>query len=151
MTPITTRLIVGLEIHVQLATRTKMFCACPVETGAPPNTCVCPVCLGHPGALPVINRRAVAFAIRVGLALGCKITPSTKWDRKGYFYPDVPKNYQISQYDLPIAEGGRFEIPVSGGMKAIRIRRAHRPDEMQFPGRRRNRRHAIRRAELPSG
>jgi aspartyl-tRNA(Asn)/glutamyl-tRNA(Gln) amidotransferase subunit B len=120
-----TRTIVGLEIHVQLATRTKMFCGCAVRTDAPPNSCVCPVCLGHPGSLPVINRRAVEFAVRAGLALHCDIATFTKWDRKSYYYPDMPKNYQISQYDLPICANGHFDIPAEGGLKRIRIRRAH--------------------------
>ncbi len=119
------RTIVGLEIHVQLATRTKMFCGCAVRTDAPPNSCVCPVCLGHPGSLPVINRRAVEFAVRAGLALNCTIATFTKWDRKSYYYPDMPKNYQISQYDLPICAKGHFDIPTSDGPKRVRIRRAH--------------------------
>jgi aspartyl-tRNA(Asn)/glutamyl-tRNA(Gln) amidotransferase subunit B len=117
--------IVGLEVHVQLATRTKMFCGCAIEASAPPNSCVCPVCLGHPGTLPVINRTALDYAIRAGLALGCSISRLTKWDRKAYFYPDLPKNYQISQYDLPLATNGSFEIPVGSKRKRIRIRRAH--------------------------
>jgi aspartyl-tRNA(Asn)/glutamyl-tRNA(Gln) amidotransferase subunit B len=117
--------IVGLEIHVQLATRTKLFCGCPVEFGAPPNTHVCPVCLGHPGVLPVLNRRALEYALRAGLALGCSIAEFTKWDRKGYYYPDLPKNYQISQYDLPLAREGMFEFPVGPESKKVRIRRAH--------------------------
>jgi len=119
------RLIVGLEIHVQLLTRSKMFCACPVRFDAPPNSCVCPVCLGLPGALPVINRHAVDHALLTGLALGCRITPTTRWDRKSYYYPDLPKNYQISQYDLPIATEGRFEFDVDGRPRSVRIRRAH--------------------------
>jgi len=124
-TEIQVRPIIGLEIHVQLATRTKMFCSCPVEFGAEPNSLVCPVCMGMPGVLPVINRRAVEFAIRMGLALNCEISNFTKWDRKSYYYPDLPKNYQISQYDLPLCKNGYFEIPVDGGLKKIRIRRAH--------------------------
>ncbi|MCO6439087.1 MAG: Asp-tRNA(Asn)/Glu-tRNA(Gln) amidotransferase subunit GatB [Phycisphaerae bacterium] len=119
------RLIVGLEIHVQLQTATKMFCACPVRYEAPPNSCVCPVCLGHPGTLPVINRQAVEFSVRTGLALGCRIARRSKWDRKSYYYPDMPKNYQISQYDLPLAEHGRMEIDVDGGSRTVRIKRAH--------------------------
>lgn len=119
------RLIVGLEIHVQLQTATKMFCACPVRYEAPPNSCVCPVCLGHPGTLPVINRRAVEFAVRTGLALGCRIARRSKWDRKSYYYPDMPKNYQISQYDLPLAEHGSLEIDTADGPRAVRIKRAH--------------------------
>jgi aspartyl-tRNA(Asn)/glutamyl-tRNA(Gln) amidotransferase subunit B len=120
--------IVGLEIHVQLTTRTKLFCGCPVEFGAPPNTHVCPVCLGHPGVLPVLNRRALEYAIRAGLALSCSIADFTKWDRKGYYYPDLPKNYQISQYDLPLATEGTFEFPMGPELpelNRVRIRRAH--------------------------
>lgn len=119
------RAIVGLEIHVQLHTHTKMFCPCPLRYDAPPNSCVCPVCLGLPGALPVINRRAVEHAVLTGLALCCEMATVTKWDRKSYFYPDLPKNYQISQYDLPLAGRGSFEFPVEGFVKSVRIRRAH--------------------------
>ena len=119
------RLIVGLEIHCQLATRTKLFCGCPVEFAAPPNSRTCPVCLGMPGVLPVMNKRAVEFAVRVGTALGCKIAPFSKWDRKNYYYPDLPKNYQISQYDLPLCADGVLEFPFQGGTKRVRIRRAH--------------------------
>ncbi len=123
---ISIRPIIGMEIHVQLATRSKMFCACLVEPGAPPNERVCPVCLGMPGSLPVINRRAVEFAVRMALALNCTVARFTKWDRKSYFYPDLPKNYQISQYDLPIGAGGHFRISTKeGGDRTIRIRRAH--------------------------
>lgn len=125
-----TRTIVGLEIHVQLATRTKLFCGCALEFGVQPNSRTCPVCLGLPGSLPVLNRRAVEFAVSVGLSLGCKISPLTKWDRKSYYYPDLPKNYQISQYDLPVAYDGKFAVPTGangagGGTHEIRIRRAH--------------------------
>lgn len=119
------RTIIGLEIHVQLATRTKLFCGCPVRTDAPPNSCVCPVCLGHPGSLPVMNRAAFDAAILAGLALQCRIAPHTKWDRKSYYYPDLPKNYQISQYDLPIASDGYFELDGDVGPRRVRIRRAH--------------------------
>ncbi len=120
-----TRTIIGLEIHVQLRTQTKMFCACPVRFEAPPNSCTCPVCLGHPGTLPVINRHAFELAVLTGLALDCKIAPFTKWDRKSYYYPDMPKNYQISQYDLPLACDGRFDVPAQGPTRRVRIRRAH--------------------------
>ncbi len=119
------RTIVGFEVHVHLATATKMFCACPVRYDAPPNSCVCEVCLGHPGSLPVINRRAFDLALLTGLALNCEIASHTKWDRKSYYYPDMPKNYQISQYDLPIASNGWFEFDVDGDAKRVRIRRAH--------------------------
>ena len=120
-----TRTIIGLEIHVQLRTQTKMFCACPVRFDAPPNSCTCPVCLGHPGTLPVINRHAFELAVLAGLALDCKIAPFTKWDRKSYYYPDMPKNYQISQYDLPLASDGHFDLPGDGAPRRVRIRRAH--------------------------
>jgi len=115
-----------LEIHVQLCTKSKMFCGCAVEFGAPPNSRVCPVCLGMPGVLPVMNKQAVEYAVLVGMALNCKVATFTKWDRKSYYYPDLPKNYQISQYDLPLSTGGFIEIPLeSGKTKTIRIIRAH--------------------------
>lgn len=125
------KVIVGLEIHVQLCTRSKMFCGCAVEFGAQANSRVCPVCLGMPGVLPVMNRQAFEYAVLVGLALNCEIPSFTKWDRKSYYYPDLPKNYQISQYDLPLAKNGFVEIPLPGGKsdsvqtKRIGIIRAH--------------------------
>jgi len=120
------KVIVGLEIHVQLCTRTKMFCGCAVEFGREPNSRVCPVCLGMPGVLPVMNKKAFEYAVLVGLALNCEIPGFTKWDRKSYYYPDLPKNYQISQYDLPLSRNGFIEIPLkSGRSKKIRIIRAH--------------------------
>ena len=122
---LTIRVIIGLEVHVQLATRTKLFCGCPVEFGAQPNSRVCPVCLGLPGVLPVMNRRALELAVRTGLALNCKIAPVTKLERKGYYYPDLPKNYQISQYDLPLCYDGHFDVPVGGQTTRVRIIRAH--------------------------
>jgi aspartyl-tRNA(Asn)/glutamyl-tRNA(Gln) amidotransferase subunit B len=101
---------IGLEVHVQLKTRSKMFCACPVEFGAEPNTHTCPICLGLPGALPVMNREALRMTVLTGLMLGCDIAPICKFDRKNYFYPDMPKNYQISQYDMPLCSGGRVPL-----------------------------------------
>jgi aspartyl-tRNA(Asn)/glutamyl-tRNA(Gln) amidotransferase subunit B len=120
------KVIVGLEIHVQLCTKSKMFCGCAVEFGQAPNSRVCPVCLGMPGVLPVMNKQAVEYAILVGLALNCQVAAFTKWDRKSYYYPDLPKNYQISQYDLPLSSNGHIEILLdSGQSKKIRITRAH--------------------------
>jgi aspartyl-tRNA(Asn)/glutamyl-tRNA(Gln) amidotransferase subunit B len=120
------KIIVGLEIHVQLCTKSKMFCGCAVEFGAEPNSRVCPVCLGMPGVLPVMNKQAFEYAVLVALALNCEIPAFTKWDRKGYYYPDLPKNYQISQYDLPLSTNGYIEIPLeSGRTKKVRITRAH--------------------------
>ena len=119
--------VIGLEVHAELATNSKMFCACPVvdSTRSAPNIAVCPVCCGMPGVLPVVNRQAVAYAVRVGLALECKINLSSLFARKNYFYPDLPKGYQISQYEYPLAENGRLIIPTPNGEKTIRIRRAH--------------------------
>ncbi len=120
------KVIVGLEIHVQLCTKSKMFCGCAAEFGAEPNSRVCPVCLGMPGVLPVMNKQAFEYAVLVGLALNCRIAAFTKWDRKSYYYPDLPKNYQISQYDLPLSTNGYIEIPLeSGRTKKVRITRAH--------------------------
>ena len=118
--------VIGLEVHVQLATRSKMFCGCEAAVfGAEPNTRTCPVCSAQPGTLPVINRRAVEYAILAGLALNCQIAEFTKWDRKNYHYPDLPKGYQISQYDLPLSHDGWLAIEVDGDEKRIGIRRAH--------------------------
>lgn len=123
---IQTRPIIGLEIHVQLATRTKLFCGCPVAFGADPNSRVCPVCMGLPGTLPVMNRAAFERAVKAAVALDCEIARFTKWDRKSYYYPDMPKNYQISQYDLPFSHDGHFEIPMAdGSLRAVGIIRAH--------------------------
>lgn len=120
------KVLVGLEIHVQLCTQSKMFCSCAVEFGAEPNSRVCPVCLGMPGVLPVMNKQAFEYAVMAGLALNCEIPMFTKWDRKSYYYPDLPKNYQISQYDLPLSKDGYIEIPLeSGRTKRIGIIRAH--------------------------
>src|SRR5512143_60032 len=118
--------VIGLEVHVQLATRTKIFCGCPTSFGAPPNTNVCPVCLALPGALPVLSRQAVELAIEAALALNCRVNPRSIFARKNYFYPDLPKGYQISQYDQPLAEHGHVEIWLEGGARrTIRITRIH--------------------------
>jgi len=117
--------VIGLEIHVQLKTRTKMFCRCPAGFGARENTQTCPVCLGLPGALPVANATAVEWTIRLGLALGCQIADRAVFSRKNYFYPDLPKGYQISQYDLPSCINGKMILPTSEGDRVIRIVRAH--------------------------
>jgi aspartyl-tRNA(Asn)/glutamyl-tRNA(Gln) amidotransferase subunit B len=116
---------IGLEIHVELKTRTKMFCPCEVAFGGEPNTRVCPVCLGHPGTLPVPNERAVEYGAMIALALGCSIAPRSIFHRKNYFYPDMPKNYQISQYDVPIGSGGALAIEVDGVAAVVGITRAH--------------------------
>ena len=114
--------VIGMEVHVQLATASKMFCGCPTDyIGKPPNTNVCPVCLGLPGVLPVPNRTAVEHVLRTAIALECEIPAQTKFDRKNYFYPDLPKGYQISQYDLPLSRNGRLQV----GERMVRIRRAH--------------------------
>jgi len=119
--------VIGLEVHAELATRSKMFCACPVVdlTQAAPNSAVCPVCAGMPGTLPVVNRRAVELGLRVALALECTPAHTSLFARKNYFYPDLPKGYQISQYEYPLAESGRLAIETSDGEKTIRIRRVH--------------------------
>jgi aspartyl-tRNA(Asn)/glutamyl-tRNA(Gln) amidotransferase subunit B len=119
-------LVVGFEIHTELKTATKVFCGCPVEFGAPPNTHVCPVCLGLPGALPVLNRRAVEFTVRTALALSCEVAERTTFDRKNYYYPDLPKNYQISQQHAALGRNGHVEIPLKGGgTRHVRINNIH--------------------------
>jgi aspartyl-tRNA(Asn)/glutamyl-tRNA(Gln) amidotransferase subunit B len=118
--------VIGLEVHVQLKTESKIFCGCPNAYGAPPNTQVCPICLGFPGVLPVLNQRAVDLAVRAALALGCKVHERSIFARKHYFYPDLPKGYQISQFDRPLATSGSLEIPLDdGSTKAIGITRVH--------------------------
>jgi aspartyl-tRNA(Asn)/glutamyl-tRNA(Gln) amidotransferase subunit B len=119
------RIVIGLEVHVQLLTRTKLFCGCSTAFGLPPNSATCPVCTGLPGVLPVLNRHAFDLALRAALALNCPIAPFTKWDRKNYYYPDLPKNYQISQYDLPFSRDGWLEVETAAGRKRVGIIRAH--------------------------
>jgi aspartyl-tRNA(Asn)/glutamyl-tRNA(Gln) amidotransferase subunit B len=121
--------VIGLEVHVELATRTKMFCGCPTDFGGDPNVRTCPVCLGQPGSLPVVNRGAVESAIRLGLALGGEVAPSSQFHRKNYFYPDMPKNYQISQYDVPICSGGVLEVTTSHGTTLVGITRVHMEED----------------------
>lgn len=123
--------VIGLEVHVQLKTKSKMFCGCPTEFGAEPNTHVCPVCLGYPGVLPVMNEDAVRKTILTGLMIGSDVSRFSKWDRKNYFYPDMPKNYQISQYDLPLCVHGTVEIKLDGGQtKKIGVTRAHLEEDV---------------------
>ena len=116
---------IGMEVHLHLATRTKMFCPCEVRYDAPPNTCVCPVCLGMPGVLPVMNGLAVELAVRMAIALGCTIPNFAKWDRKHYYYPDLPKNYQISEYDEPLGLGGHLDVELDGETFRVGITRVH--------------------------
>ena len=121
--------VIGLEVHSELKTKSKAFCSCSTEFGGEPNTHVCPVCLGMPGALPVLNKQVVEFAIRAGLAVDCEIKKFNKFDRKNYFYPDLSKNYQISQFDKPICEGGHIDIEVDGQTKRIGITRIHMEED----------------------
>ncbi|MEX2587962.1 MAG: Asp-tRNA(Asn)/Glu-tRNA(Gln) amidotransferase subunit GatB [Actinomycetota bacterium] len=116
---------IGLEVHVELKTATKMFCGCPVGFGGEPNTRVCPVCLGHPGTLPTMNEKAIEYTTKIAMALGCEVAPRSIFHRKNYFYPDMPKNYQISQYDLPIGSHGILEVEVDGQRHKVGITRAH--------------------------
>lgn len=122
-------MVCGVEVHVELATKTKIFCNCSTEFGGEQNTHVCPVCLGLPGVLPVLNREVVNLAIKAGLALHCEIADFSKFDRKNYFYPDAPKNFQTSQYDLPICKKGWLEFEVGGEKKQVGITRAHMEDD----------------------
>ncbi len=117
--------VIGIETHVELATATKMFCSCPTTFGAEPNTQVCPVCLGEPGSLPVVNGRAIEYATRIGLALHCRIAERSQFHRKNYFYPDMPKNFQISQYDEPLCVGGYLDVPMDGELGRVGITRVH--------------------------
>src|SRR6516165_3383471 len=117
--------VIGLEVHAQLKTKSKIFCGCSTEFGKSPNDQVCPVCIGMPGVLPVLNRGVVEAAIKTGIALNCTISDTTKFDRKNYFYPDLPKGYQISQFDMPINGKGEMQIVVNGEIRKIGITRAH--------------------------
>ena len=117
--------VIGLEVHAELSTKTKIFCSCPTEFGAAPNTHVCPVCMAMPGTLPVLNEKVVEYAVKAGLATNCEISRNSKNDRKNYYYPDLPKSYQISQFDKPLCEHGYVEIDTPNGKKKIRLLRIH--------------------------
>jgi len=121
--------VIGLECHVELSTDTKMFCGCRNGFGAPPNTDVCPVCLGLPGSLPVPNEKAIEYIVRIGLALDCEIAPRSLFHRKNYFYPDMPKDFQISQYDLPVCVGGHLDVDVDGQVRRVGITRVHMEED----------------------
>src|SRR5665647_86232 len=122
--------VIGLEIHAQMKTQSKIFCGCATAFGAPPNTQTCPVCLGMPGSLPVLNRKVVESAIKLGLSTDCTLNRKNRFARKNYFYPDLPKGYQISQFDLPICEHGRIDIEVGGqSSKTIGITRIHMEED----------------------
>lgn len=121
--------VIGLEVHVELKTNTKIFCGCSTEFGAEPNTHVCPVCLGLPGSMPVLNKEVLHYAVKAGLALHCDILPYSKFDRKNYYYPDLPKNFQTSQYDLPICLNGYVDIEVGGETRRIRLTRIHMEED----------------------
>jgi len=122
-------IVIGLEVHVELSTQSKIFCSCTTEFGGAPNTHTCPICLGMPGVLPVLNKKVLEYAIRAGLALNCQIAEFSKFDRKNYFYPDLPKAYQISQYDLPLAAKGQIDIQVGEQVKRIGITRIHMEED----------------------
>lgn len=121
--------VIGLEVHAQLKTKTKIFCSCPASFGAPPNTHTCPVCLGMPGVLPVLNKKVVEYAILMGIATNCTISKNSGFARKNYFYPDLPKGYQISQYELPLCEHGYIDIEINGSKKRIGITRIHMEED----------------------
>jgi len=121
--------VIGLEIHAQLKTKTKIFCSCSTQFGAPPNTHTCPVCLGMPGVLPVLNKKVVEYTLAMALALNCKISRQSRFARKNYFYPDLPKGYQISQYERPIAQHGHIDVGINGGKKRIGITRIHMEED----------------------
>lgn len=129
MSSVEYEVVIGLEVHSELKTKTKIFCSCPTDFGGEENTHVCPVCLGLPGVLPVLNKQVLEFAVRAGVALNCTIARFSKFDRKNYFYPDLPKAYQISQYDLPICQKGQLEIEVNGEKKEIGITRIHMEED----------------------
>ena len=118
-------LVVGVEVHAELSTKTKIFCSCPTTFGAAPNTQTCPICMAMPGTLPVLNEKVVEYAVKAGLATNCTISQDSKNDRKNYFYPDLPKAYQISQYDKPLCKEGFVEIDTKEGKKTIGIERIH--------------------------
>lgn len=121
--------VIGLEVHAQLLTESKIFCGCSTRFGAPPNHHTCPICLGLPGVLPVLNAKVVEFALRAALALGCSVRTTSVWSRKNYFYPDLPKGYQITQYDRPIAEDGKLTVETEAGAREVRVRRIHMEED----------------------